>query len=459
MKKNGFTFIEILGVITLLALISVIVLITVDKSLKTSKQTLYESQIENIKNAASMWRTDNIELIPNSGYYNVTLEELQNSGYIKTDIENPKTNEYFDKSMLVSMSMNDILVGDSASDYLTSTYGCDDITTFCIRTRSDLEKLANEVNNGDNKSGKTYVLIQNIDLGGKFDSDGNALEGNVSWTSIGSDSKPFSGIFDGAGHIISGMYINSSSARTALFSTVTNGTIKNLGIEKSYIISSEEYTASIVGFLENSNISNCYSKANVYGQKLSAGIVGRIVSNSTVQNCYNTGNVKGAQFTAGIVGYVGGSSSVVENCYNIGFITSTSDVAGIAGGSQGQVYSCYNLGTISTSSSHKSLVGGIVGQMYLSPKVIGNYNTGIANGGIVGYFGPSTNVSDTTITDNYYLDTSSEYGIFQTSSNEGASPLSKNEMPDVLSVINDDNAFVADVKGINNGYPILNWQQ
>lgn len=126
--------------------------------------------------------------------------------------------------------------------------------------------MANEVNNGDNKSGKTCILVQNIDLGGKFDSEGNALEGNISWTPIGSDSKPFSGIFDGAGHIISGMYINSNSIGTALFSTVTNGTIKNLGIENSYVISSNQYTASIAGNLENSNILNCYNKATISGQ-------------------------------------------------------------------------------------------------------------------------------------------------------------------------------------------------
>lgn len=116
MKKNGFTFIEILGVITLLALISTIILIAVNKSIKDSKETLYKTQIENIKSAASMWRTDNIELIPNSGYYSITLEVLQNSGYIKNEIINPNTNESFDKNMLVSIGMSDILVGDSAND-------------------------------------------------------------------------------------------------------------------------------------------------------------------------------------------------------------------------------------------------------------------------------------------------------------------------------------------------------
>lgn len=110
MKKNGFTFVEILGVITLLAIISVIVLVVVDKSLKDSKESLYNVQIGNIKSAAGMWRTDNIELIPDDGYYVITLSDLQSSGYIDGDIINPLTNEVFDSNLIIRISMNEIVV-------------------------------------------------------------------------------------------------------------------------------------------------------------------------------------------------------------------------------------------------------------------------------------------------------------------------------------------------------------
>ena len=112
MKKNGFTFIEILGVITVLALISTIILISVSKSLKESKEKLYQVEIENIKSAASMWKTDNIELIPDNGYYLITLKDLQDNGYIKEDLINPKTNENFDKTLLIEIGMNEIQAND-----------------------------------------------------------------------------------------------------------------------------------------------------------------------------------------------------------------------------------------------------------------------------------------------------------------------------------------------------------
>lgn len=113
MKKNGFTFIEILGVITLLALISTIILISVSKSLKDSKETLSNVQIENIKSAAEMWRTDNIELIPENDYYIISLNDLQNEGYLKENIIDPKTSELINKTTLIEIGMNNINVGDA----------------------------------------------------------------------------------------------------------------------------------------------------------------------------------------------------------------------------------------------------------------------------------------------------------------------------------------------------------
>lgn len=122
MRKNGFTFIEILGVITLLALISVIVLIVVDDSLKKSKDTLTQAQIENIKSAASMWRTDHIDMIPSSGYYVLTLNDLISNGYIDEVID-PNSKNNYDKGILVNVGMNYININNEyrALQYIEST--------------------------------------------------------------------------------------------------------------------------------------------------------------------------------------------------------------------------------------------------------------------------------------------------------------------------------------------------
>lgn len=121
MKKNGFTFIEILGVITLLSLISVIVFIVVDKSLRDSKKTLGSVQIENIRSAASMWRTDHIELIPDDDYYEITLNTLINGGYIDSNIVNLNDENLFDPSIVIHIGLDAIFVGnDEFSNQLIS---------------------------------------------------------------------------------------------------------------------------------------------------------------------------------------------------------------------------------------------------------------------------------------------------------------------------------------------------
>ena len=110
MKKNGFTFVEILGVITLLALISLIIIIVVDKNLKDSKEVLSAVQIENINSAAVMWRTDHIDLIPSQGYYELTLSDLVNSGYIDSDIVNPIDDTNYSLSTQISVGLDEIII-------------------------------------------------------------------------------------------------------------------------------------------------------------------------------------------------------------------------------------------------------------------------------------------------------------------------------------------------------------
>ena len=322
----------------------------------------------------------------------------------------------------------------------------------CINSRESLATLATEVNNGDDKSGKIYYLTSDIDLGGKFDSSGNALNDNISWTTIGIyNSKSFSGTFDGNGHIISNMYVNTNE-RAALFSYVTNATVKNLGIKNSYLKSTENAAASFIADGLDVLVKNVYSKAIIDGQKNSAGLVGAV--SGKIINAYNAGSINSnkKQFGAGLVGYLIGTDSIIKNSYNYGTIASGgAEPGGIVGGLQGAIDSCYNFGDIGAG-------GGIVGQMYdpQSPKVYNSYNTGKVSGGIV--FTINTNNNRYEIKNNFYLDTCASYGINILKSNEGAEPLSKDKMPSVISVINGDNAFVSDTNNINNGYPILKWQ-
>lgn len=78
----------------------------------------------------------------------------------------------------------------------------------------------------------------------------------------------------------------------------------------------------IVGYLDSSAIAiNCSNSGAIYSDfKHTAGIAGRLESGAYIYNCYNTGDVYSYARSGGIVGCA--VSSTIDNCYNIGTITS-----------------------------------------------------------------------------------------------------------------------------------------
>ena len=92
--KKGFTLAELIGVIVVLALISLVTIPAVSKTLKQNKIKLCETQLENILAAAKSYGADNVFNLSDTN--TVTLGDLVNAGYISGEIENPVTKENFD---------------------------------------------------------------------------------------------------------------------------------------------------------------------------------------------------------------------------------------------------------------------------------------------------------------------------------------------------------------------------
>ena len=92
-KKQGFTLVELLGVIIILGVLALLIIPTIDKSLKAGKQKLYDNQIENIELAANSWALDNLFALPENDdeYIIVELGQIKASWYIDKEIINPLT--------------------------------------------------------------------------------------------------------------------------------------------------------------------------------------------------------------------------------------------------------------------------------------------------------------------------------------------------------------------------------
>ena len=107
MKNKGFTLIELLAVITILVILAIVVTPLVQKQLTDAGNTIYESQIENIKSAAKNWAMDHPDQIPGSDTDSpcvITLSTLQDGGYISEDLRDTKTKEKIDGSLTITIT-------------------------------------------------------------------------------------------------------------------------------------------------------------------------------------------------------------------------------------------------------------------------------------------------------------------------------------------------------------------
>lgn len=117
--------------------------------------------------------------------------------------------------------------------------------TVSIGTAAQLIDFANRVNTGETTL--NGVLTADIELNKAINDDdttnwshwGEASppEGLVPWTPIGIPTNRYTGSFDGAGHTVSGIYINAPEASyKGLFGTTKSpAVIKNLCVRESYI--------------------------------------------------------------------------------------------------------------------------------------------------------------------------------------------------------------------------------
>ena len=103
MKDNkGFTLIEIIITITLIALVSIMFTNSFDSISKNSRRSDYTRMIKKIKNAVSVYvennNAANSELYAGSGYILVTVGDLITSGNLSNELIDPSTQKVINKT-------------------------------------------------------------------------------------------------------------------------------------------------------------------------------------------------------------------------------------------------------------------------------------------------------------------------------------------------------------------------
>ncbi len=217
--------------------------------------------------------------------------------------------------------------------------------------------------------------------------------------------------FDGQGHVIHNLYINSSSYPVGLFGYVKTGaSVTKLGVTGDVICTakSNAQAGGIAGYMESdTSITECFSAVNVTSKKHAGGIAGYVNASSVISDCYATGNI---------------ATISANECYLGGICGSGwKETTGAA------LTNCYFTGTVTGSGGHASYVGGV-----------------------------SCNKTEASYTNCYYRagtvsGESPKYGI----TGKGTAKTA-DELKALAPTLGDK--FTADRNGVNSGYPVLAWQ-
>lgn len=232
-----------------------------------------------------------------------------------------------------------------------------------VYTAADLLAISSAPNNN-------YILMADVDLSG------------YAWEPLCNDSDaPFTGIFEGNGHVISNLKgVNGLFGYTS--SVSSSAEIRNVGIENASVFAQyEDQWNGIIGGIvacaqEDTTISNCYfqgdidSNANMIG-----GIAGRFSSEDPVEYCWMAGDIRstnvGGSYDAprvgGILAESGRSSYLTVNgCIHSGSIETEGYAlyaGGISGALEGTISNCQNYGSI-TQHDQYAYIGGIVSGLW-----------------------------------------------------------------------------------------------
>ena len=171
------------------------------------------------------------------------------------------------------------------------------------------------------------------------------------WTPIGSESHPFSGIFNGGGHTIKNMAVkqmaNGNDCYAGLFGCAQEAIIYNLHLDAPAVLGAD-YVGSVLGYAStNTHVTDilvtCLPEPtndswNIISMGSGGGIVG-VAENATIERCYFDGSVRSRGWAGGIIGNVGAvtvsdcsASGEVINSFSGIYGTPNVRIGGIVGG-------------------------------------------------------------------------------------------------------------------------------
>ena len=250
--------------------------------------------------------------------------------------------------------------------------------TYAISSAAELNSFA-AVSKTNNFAGWTITLADDITLNDGFTAGADGMSGDgdpAAWAMIGTEAKPFAGTFDGDGHTVSGVYLNTTTRSAGFFAaTAESATVKNLSIANSYFTNTTNNRFGSIAGTGAGRFYNVSSDAYVSGKAWTGGLVGFVSGNIALEHCRFDGTVADVAETSGqglggLIGTLYSGSAVLRNCLNSGTVDATActntkpGAGGLVGTSSGDltIESCLNTGSIVKTDAQTESYGRILGK-------------------------------------------------------------------------------------------------
>lgn len=245
----------------------------------------------------------------------------------------------------------------------------------------------------------------------------------LSWVPISGDKIKWRGSFDGGGHTISNLYINSTSDYAGLFGYVGNNatndnvnknTIKDIAFSNVKATFTNQFSGTLAGYIGNvsvsgitvesgtingksilggivgkayySVISNCINKVNIESESSVGGICG-ILDYSTIEGCANYGTIEISSIRAGGIAGFTFTSTIINNCANYGDIIGSQDIGGIIGTVcrtvkvDNDVSLLFSCGNVTCDKIGGMLFGSVIGFLHINGAAIYSSDAVLTLGG------------------------------------------------------------------------------
>jgi len=198
---------------------------------------------------------------------------------------------------------------------------------YLITTPEQMNAIGADPNDWD----KHFKLTADIDLSQYTGTEFNVIGGYVSQNSERGPirvERPFTGTFDGHGHMICNLAISGGDDYLGLFGYAHCAWIYDLGLEDVTVCGDGQYVGSLIGRARYSRVADCYGMGAVTGTDSVGGLVGDSYD-SSITNCYSVSTVAGTRFVGGLVGdcFYG----AIRNSYSVGGVSGEYAVGGLVG--------------------------------------------------------------------------------------------------------------------------------